>query len=81
LNDRGQLGQPLATTQSLFAVVMHGVERPKALAPTGYETQCVIDELDKVSCWGAGSRYELGNGEQADSNVPVAVDAQLNWGN
>jgi alpha-tubulin suppressor-like RCC1 family protein/Tfp pilus assembly major pilin PilA len=44
----------------------------KALATGNYHT-CVIASDDKAYCWGANWRYELGNGTDTNSSVPVAV--------
>ena len=40
----------------------------------GYEFTCALDTDHKAYCWGAGSFGQLGNGANAISNVPVAVD-------
>lgn len=59
------------------AVDMSGVlagERATLLAMGAYTHTCVVTASNLVSCWGAGTVGELGNGLSASTTVPVLVD-------
>lgn len=45
----------------------------------GYMHVCAITTLNKLKCWGANSNYQLGNGLNTASNLPILIDATNNY--
>lgn len=84
-NHFGQLGngsQALVSCVGGFAVCSNGpVTVSGAFVWTrvagGYLYTCGIDNAGAAHCWGAGRFGELGNGGQADANVPTNVSGGL----
>lgn len=87
-NQFGQLGNgglALASCADGFAVCSNG---PVAVSGTarwtrlaaGFLYTCGIDASGAASCWGAGGRGQLGNGNQASSRVPTLVSGGLTFG-
>jgi alpha-tubulin suppressor-like RCC1 family protein len=78
----GNAGQALAGCVGGLAVCSNG---PVAVSGAfvwtrlagGYLYTCGIDNAGAAHCWGAGRLGELGNGSQADSNVPTNVSGGL----
>jgi alpha-tubulin suppressor-like RCC1 family protein len=75
-NWAGELGNN-STTDSSVPVAVHtaGVLSGKTLKSikAGYYHACAIASDDKAYCWGYNWDYQLGNGTQVDSSVPIAV--------
>jgi alpha-tubulin suppressor-like RCC1 family protein len=71
-NSNGQLGDGKATAASARPVRVIGVKTARALA-AGLAHTCALLLNGNVDCWGANTNGELGNGQLADSNVPVPV--------
>lgn len=76
-NGNGQLGNN-STVESYtpVAVDLTGVLKDKTikLISAGGAHTCVIDSDGIIYCWGSNKYGQLGNGETADSLVPVEVD-------
>ena len=69
----GQLGDGSAT-DSAVPVAVSGLRGVAALSSNLYDgTFCALLTSGGVDCWGNGGNGELGNGQTADSDVPVAV--------
>ncbi|HRZ80308.1 MAG TPA: hypothetical protein P5044_09890, partial [bacterium] len=76
-NSSGQLGNN-STVESYtpVAVDLTGVLKDKTIKSisVGGAHTCVIDSDGLIYCWGNNKYGQLGNGETADSSVPVEVD-------
>ena len=72
-NGQGQLGVPSATANmdSTPALVRGGLTF--ALVSVGSNHSCALTAAGAAYCWGYGQGGRLGNGSNADSDVPVAV--------
>ncbi|MEA9356073.1 hypothetical protein SHI21_07670 [Bacteriovorax sp. PP10] len=77
-NTSGQLGDGTTNFAPVpVAVDMSGVlsgKTIKTFSGNSYST-CAIASDDKVYCWGFGSDGSLGDGNSADSLIPVAVNS------
>jgi alpha-tubulin suppressor-like RCC1 family protein len=77
-NSSGELGTGSGVSSSSVpvAVDMSGVLAGKTLTQitTGSLFTCALDSSGAAYCWGDNSSGELGDGSDADSTVPVAVD-------
>jgi alpha-tubulin suppressor-like RCC1 family protein len=71
LNDHGQLGRPLATQQSLFAVAVPGLAGAVHLGQAATATNCVVSQDRRVLCWGAA--VVLDGAPADDSSEPVPI--------
>ena len=72
----GALGNNSSTQSSNpVAVTMTGVLSGKTVKSLtgGYNNSCIIASDDLPYCWGLGLKGTLGNGNTAQSSVPVAV--------
>lgn len=49
-------------------------QRATLLAMGSYTHTCVVTASNLVSCWGAGTSGELGDGQRTSTTVPVLVD-------
>ena len=86
LNSNGQLGngQSGEDTDSSVPVRVNGITDATALTAGGDELNshsCALHQTGAVSCWGANSNGQLGNGqsgEDTDSSVPVRVNGITN---
>jgi alpha-tubulin suppressor-like RCC1 family protein len=76
--DDGELGQG-DTTNSLVPVAVSPPSKSRALEfsslAAGITSTCGIASNDTAYCWGNGESGQLGQGETANSSVPVAVFA------
>lgn len=76
-NSYGQLGTGNTNSSSVpVQVNMSGVldgKTIKSISTSGVNT-CVIASDDKAYCWGYNSSGQLGNGNNSNSIIPVAVD-------
>lgn len=67
----GQLGDGNAPTRSLIPVGVTGLSSGvDSVRGGGYHTCAVMDD-GLVKCWGNGSVYQLGDGNNAQQNTPV----------
>ena len=74
-NWNGQLGNGATSYFSSVPVEVDGITDATAIT-AGWGHSCALHQTDAVSCWGANSTGQLGNGqsgEDADSSVPVRV--------
>ena len=72
-NDKGQLGNPVAT-QSLVPVDVMGLTSGvKAITAGGYHT-CAVTTLGKVKCWGLNDVGQLGNGGLTGGQSATPLD-------
>ena len=86
LNSNGQLGngQSGEDTDSSVPVRVNGITDATAITAGGDEINshsCALHQTGAVSCWGANSNGQLGNGqsgEDTDSSVPVRVNGITN---
>lgn len=77
-NNVCQLGNNSTANSNVpVAVKADGVLSGKTIkqVSVGEYHTCVIASDDKVYCWGRNTSNELGDGNNVDSNVPVAVKA------
>ena len=75
-NWNGQLGNGAKSYFSSLPVEVGGITDATAIA-AGFDHSCALHQTGAVSCWGANSDGQLGNGqsgEDADSSVPVRVN-------
>jgi len=78
-NAYGQIGDgeksPFSTVP--VAVDTNGVLAGKTLTQimSGYEETCALDSAGAAYCWGRDSYGQLGDGSNANSSVPVAVNS------
>lgn len=71
-NSQGQLGDG-SNTEQLLPVGVMGLDMTlRDLDAGGFHT-CAVTEAGAAFCWGRNHAGQLGNGNRADSNVPVAV--------
>lgn len=78
INNGGNLGNGTTTNSSLpVAVNTSGVLSGKTIKylDVGSTNVCVIASDNKAYCWGRNTNGELGNGNNTDSSVPVAVNS------
>ena len=86
LNSNGQLGngQSGEDADSSVPVRVNGITDATAITAGGDEINshsCALHQTGAVSCWGANSNGQLGNGqsgEDTDSSVPVRVSGITN---
>lgn len=71
-NVNGQLTGTGGTGAALRTVDF-GSERTAIALALGDDHSCAVLDDGTVRCWGAGAFGQLGNGANADSNVPVVV--------
>lgn len=71
-NTFGQLGTGAAAAPSLTPVTVPGVADAVQVA-AGSNFTCALTELGAVSCWGANTSGQLGNGTTKRSPTPVPV--------
>jgi alpha-tubulin suppressor-like RCC1 family protein len=71
-NDKGQLGNG-NNTNSNVPVDVSGLATGVAAVAAGFEHACALSTAGAAKCWGLNNYGQLGNGSNADSNVPVAV--------
>ena len=71
-NEHGQLGDGTTDDSSVPRPVA-GLTNVKAIAAGGNSTCVILGSDNKVKCWGAGNRGQLGNTHAADSSTPVEV--------
>ena len=75
-NWNGQLGNGAKSYFSSLPVGVGGITDATAIT-AGFDHSCALHQTGAVSCWGANSDGQLGNGqsrEDADSSVPVRVN-------
>jgi hypothetical protein len=70
-NDRGQLGRPSSSVETV-AMRVPGVEGAVDVA-AGKSHSCALLASGRVLCWGANDRGQLGDGTNTDSTAPVEV--------
>jgi alpha-tubulin suppressor-like RCC1 family protein len=72
----GQLGQGDMISLWPVAVDTSGVLAGKTVTQisAGEDHTCAVTNSGQVACWGKGSSGQLGNADNSDSSVPVAVD-------
>jgi alpha-tubulin suppressor-like RCC1 family protein len=72
LNGDGQLGNG-NNNNSNVPVDVSGLATPVSQVATGSLHTCVLNTSGGVLCWGDNATGQLGNGNNNDSNTPVAV--------
>ncbi|MBU1238185.1 hypothetical protein KKF84_04595 [Myxococcota bacterium] len=72
-NTDSQLGDGTTTTASTPIGVLMPSQRLFWGLSTGREHSCAIDDLGNAWCWGKGSYYRLGNGEEINQSTPEPV--------
>ena len=76
-NNYGQLGNGSTNDSNTpVAVDTSGVLAGKILTQiqSGETSTCALDSSGKAYCWGRNNHGQLGNGNNINSNTPVAVD-------
>ena len=76
-NNYGQLGNGSTNDSNTpVAVDASGVLAGKILTQiqSGETSTCALDSNGKAYCWGRNNHGQLGNGNNINSNTPVAVD-------
>lgn len=77
-NASGQLGIGNLTAQNVPAEVTPAVSYQ--FLTSGLSHSCAITtSTNKLFCWGLNGSYQLGNGVQTNSNVPIAVDSTQDY--
>jgi alpha-tubulin suppressor-like RCC1 family protein len=71
-NFYGQLGDGTNTNSSVPVGVL-GLGSGVAALAAGHGHTCALDPLGAIWCWGRNNAGQLGDGTNADSNLPVAV--------
>lgn len=71
-NSSGQLGDG-TTTDRAQPVAVTGISDATGIAVSDGGHACAVRAGGTVSCWGEGSRGQLGDGQQQDSSTPVRV--------
>jgi len=71
-NGSGRLGDGTTTDRSTPVAVL-GLPAPPYAVEGGFFHTCTVLEDDRIFCWGAGARGQLGDGGGSDSLTPVAV--------
>ena len=71
-NGSGQLGDG-TTTDRAQPVAVSGISDATGISVSDGGHACAVRAGGSVSCWGEGSRGQLGNGQAQDSSTPVAV--------
>ena len=77
INEQVTFTRMLSSTAD-FTTALHGKSLDQITS--GYMPTCVIDSLGDGYCWGSGGYGLLGNGDTADSSLPVKMkmDGYLN---
>lgn len=71
-NYYGQLGDGTPTFRTT-PVDVSGLSSGVTAITSGYEHNCAVNDIGGVNCWGWNVEGQLGNGNMAQSIVPVAV--------
>ena len=71
-NMQGQLGQPSSVQRAVTPLQVPGFPPAVAVTAGAFHT-CAQRLTGPISCWGAGTSAQLGNGGMADSTTPVDV--------
>jgi alpha-tubulin suppressor-like RCC1 family protein len=73
-NGMGELGDNKALADSDVPVAVHGLTSGQALVSDGdYGTACAVSTKGGTKCWGYNYDGTVGDGNDTDSYVPVAV--------
>lgn len=78
-NSSRQLGDGSTTDRREPVSIGSGNSFKNIHTSSGNTFACAIDRSDKMYCWGDGSSFQLGQGQNSALGVPTLVDAETSY--